>query len=131
MAAKTIQINPLEVSKLAAYGHTNKEIAEFFDCSTDTLERRFAKELRKGRNELRMRLRIKQIQTAMKGNAALLIFLGKQYLGQADKMEQAGKIDMNYTGKKSLDAKEFAAAFQAVLGGGEGADAVTGKAGKE
>jgi hypothetical protein len=67
-----------------------------------------------------MRLRVKQIQTAMKGNAALLIFLGKQYLNQADKLEQAGKVEMAYTGKKTgpaLEAAEFAKAFQRVLGG--------------
>jgi hypothetical protein len=124
MARPKIPIEPLEVEKLASYGLSNKELAEFCGCSTDTLERRFAAVLRKGRNNLRMRLRVKQIQVAMKGNPALLIFLGKQYLNQADKLEQAGKVEMSHTAKKSgkaPDVAEFAEAFQRVLGGAHAA----------
>lgn len=127
MAAKKVPIESLEVEKLASYGLTNKELAEFFHCSTDTLERRFKQQLAKGRNNLRMRLRVKQIQVAMKGNPAMLIFLGKQYLQQTDRNEIGGKVDMNYTSEaKSLDAKEFAKAFGMVAavagGGGDGVE---------
>jgi hypothetical protein len=38
-------------------------------------------------------LKRKQFQVAMRGNPALLIWLGKQYLGQSDKLEGPGAGD--------------------------------------
>lgn len=40
---------------------------------------------------MKCRLRKKQIQLAMQGNLGMLVWLGKQYLGQSDKQEVAGK----------------------------------------
>jgi hypothetical protein len=44
-------------------------------------------ELTKGRENLKQSLRRWQIQSAQKGNIAMLIWLGKQYLDQSDKIE--------------------------------------------
>jgi len=84
MARPKIQIDPIEVEKLAAMGCTTKEIASFFDCSVDTIDRRFAESLLKGKEKGKIKLRRLQWQAAEKGNVAMLIFLGKQYLGQRD-----------------------------------------------
>jgi hypothetical protein len=81
-------VDPVEVEKLAAMGCTTDEIAAFFDCSRDTIERRFAAKIRKGKERGRTRLRRLQWQAAEKGNATLMIWLGKQYLGQTDKIDQ-------------------------------------------
>ena len=77
-------VPPDEVYKLAELGCTNKEIAEWFMIKEDTLNYNFAIYLTKGRAGLKRRLRAVQISTALGGNATLLIWLGKQYLGQTD-----------------------------------------------
>lgn len=40
---------------------------------------------------MKCRLRKKQIQLAMKGNLGMLVWLGKQYLGQSEKQEIGAK----------------------------------------
>lgn len=84
MARPKIQIDPKEVYKLAQIGCRIGEIADFLGCSHDVIERRFASELDKGRSELKMSLRRWQLQAAQKGQVAMLIWLGKQMLGQQD-----------------------------------------------
>ncbi len=87
MARPKKEISAVQVYKLAKMHNTNEEIAEFFGCSTDTVERRFAGELAKGRAEGKQRLRKLQWIAAEKGNVIMQIWLGKQYLGQKDKSE--------------------------------------------
>ncbi len=73
-----------EVELMAKIGSTDREIAEHFGIKDDTLRRNFADYLAKGRSELKQRLRQKQLAVAFEGNPTMLIFLGKNYLGQAD-----------------------------------------------
>jgi hypothetical protein len=47
--------------------------------------------LRDGQGEGRASLRRRQFKAANDGNPTMLIWLGKQYLGQADKQEVSGK----------------------------------------
>ena len=77
-------VPPDEVYKLAELGCTNKEIAEWFMIKEDTLNYNFCDYLTKARAGMKRRLRAMQIKTALSGNATLLIWLGKQYLGQSD-----------------------------------------------
>lgn len=79
-----IAVPPDEVELMAQIGSTDKEIAEHFGIGHDTLRRNFADQLAKGRSNLKQRLRQKQLQVAFEGNPTMLIFLGKNYLGQAD-----------------------------------------------
>ena len=46
---KKYNIDTKEVVKLASYGCTNKEIADFFGCSADLLEKSYSEFLRKGK----------------------------------------------------------------------------------
>jgi hypothetical protein len=78
------------VEKLAGIGCPNKEIAAIVGCSVDTLDRHFADVIAKGRENGKTRLRKKQIEVALAGNVTMLIFLGKNMLGQADKQEISG-----------------------------------------
>jgi hypothetical protein len=80
---KTV-IPPEEIFKLAAIGCKDKEVAEWFGIDTNTLRYNFSIELLKGRESLKHSLRRAQIKTALSGNPTLLIWLGKQYLGQTD-----------------------------------------------
>lgn len=60
------------------------EIAAYVGCSVDTLDRRYAELMAKGRDKGRTKLRRFQWEAASKGNVVMLIWLGKQYLGQKD-----------------------------------------------
>lgn len=77
-------VPPDDVYKLAEIGCTDREIAEWFQIKEDTLRYNFADYLTKGRAGMKRRLRAVQLSTALAGNATLLIWLGKQYLGQSD-----------------------------------------------
>ena len=89
-----------QVEKLASYGLTNKEISEALGYDDSTLKRKFENFLIKGRANLKQRLKKKQIQVAMSGNVTMLIWLGKQYLGQADKLEETGDYKIVINRKK-------------------------------
>ena len=93
MGRKPIPIDAKAVEALASCGATTEEIAAKLDCSKDTLERRFAAHIIKGKAAGRASLRGKQFEKAMKGNGdtTMLIWLGKQLLGQRDKQT----IDIN------------------------------------
>jgi AraC-like DNA-binding protein len=73
-----------EVEHLASLGCTDKDIAEWFGVSESTLRYNFSFELTKGRHQLKTSLRQAQLKTALTGNATLLIWLGKNILGQTD-----------------------------------------------
>jgi hypothetical protein len=62
-------------------------MADFFGCSPDLLEKSYSVFLTKGRAEMKLRLRQLQWQSASKGNVTMQIFLGKNMLGQQDKIE--------------------------------------------
>ena len=74
---------------------TLEEIAGFFKVSQDTIERwckrelklNFAEAFKKYSAKGRISLRRAQFKLAEK-NAAMAIFLGKNYLGQTDRIEQ-------------------------------------------
>jgi len=79
--------------KLAQIHCTMKEMVDIIGVSEDTLKRRYAGLIDKGKAEGKMRLRRKQIEVAMSGNPALLIFLGKSMLGQSETpVAEADKI---------------------------------------
>ena len=84
---KKYNLDTKQVEQLAGYGCTDTEIASFFDISRTTLERNYEHYLTKGRESGKIRLRQYQWASAKKGNVAMLIWLGKQMLGQADKQE--------------------------------------------
>ena len=79
-----VPVPPDEVELMAQIGSTDKEIAEHFGIGHDTLRRNFADFLIKGRSQLKQRLRQAQLRVAFEGNPTMLIFLGKNILGQAD-----------------------------------------------
>jgi hypothetical protein len=95
MARPPLDINTEQVKKLAAIGCTNEEIAHIVGCSHDTLARRFKDVLTAGRSVGKMSLRRKQWDVALAGNVTMLIWLGKQVLGQSDKQEIKAETDSN------------------------------------
>ena len=73
-----------DVYKLAALGCNNREIATWFDIDDQTLTYNFKDIIAKGREELKHSLRRAMIKNALGGNAALQIFLAKNFLGMSD-----------------------------------------------
>ncbi len=81
---KKYNIDTKQVEQLASFGCTNKEIASFFGCSADLLEKSYSEFLTKGRDKGKIKLRQLQWRSAEKGNTSMQIWLGKQLLGQTD-----------------------------------------------
>jgi len=77
-------IDPKEVRKLSSIGMKNSEIAEYLEIDDSTLTYNFKQELIKGRHDLKVSLRQAQIRLALSGNAVMLIWLGKNILGQSE-----------------------------------------------
>lgn len=96
MGRPKIEIDWKVFDKLCRFQCTLVEIAEWFDCSEDTIERavkreynetfaeRFKKKSAKGKTSLRRKMFV----IAMKGNVTMCIWLSKQMLGYTDKVEQ-------------------------------------------
>ena len=80
-----------ELEKLASIHCTDAEIAGFFGIARETFCRRkkgaVLETLERGRAKGRASLRRAQWAAAMKGDRTMLVWLGKQLLGQKDKAE--------------------------------------------
>ena len=112
-----VQIDQEEFEKLCALHCTCIEIAEWFNCSVDTIERwckrtyeeNFAEVFKKKSSKGKISLRRKMFETAMGGNVTMQIFLSKNVLGYADKIEQrTTEISKEETQKLVKEAKEIA-----------------------
>ena len=84
---KKYDIDTEQVEKLASFGCTNIEIGSFFGCSPDLLEKSYSEFLTKGKDKGKIRLRQLQWKAAEAGSHTMLVWLGKQVLGQTDKQE--------------------------------------------
>ncbi len=92
---KHIEINQESFESLCALQCTLAEISGFFGCSADTIERwckrtykmNFADIFAQKRTPGQISLRRSQFRLAEK-NASMGIWLGKQYLGQSDKVSE-------------------------------------------
>lgn len=93
---KINNIDKEQFEKLCSIQCTLDEVAGFFNCSPDTVERwcektykeRFAEIYAKKRGIGRVSLRRSQFRMA-ETNPTMAIWLGKQYLGQTDRQEVA------------------------------------------
>lgn len=84
---KKYNIDKKQVQNLARLGCTNIEIADFFGCDESLIRHSYSEFLTKGRSEQKLRLRQLQWNSAERGNIVMQIFLGKNLLGQTDKIE--------------------------------------------
>lgn len=83
------EINYKLVESLASLFCTQEEISTIIEISVRTLQRNkeFCRVYKKGQENAKMSLRRMQFKLAEK-NSSMAIFLGKQYLGQKDVIEQ-------------------------------------------
>jgi len=90
------EINFEELKKLCQLQATLEEIAGWFEVSEDTILRRikskykctFAEYYKKASAGGKISLRREQYRVALTGNTAMLIWLGRQYLGQTDNRDK-------------------------------------------
>jgi len=85
-----IEIDLDQVEKLAGLFCTYEEIAAFLGVAINTMKSRkdFLTVYKRGYENGKCSLRRLQAKKAMEGNTTMLIWLGKQYLGQRDRLEQ-------------------------------------------
>lgn len=103
-----IKIERDQFEKLCGIHCTLTELADFFDCSEDTVERwckreygeTFAEVYKKKSGRGKMSLRRLQWRSAENGNVTMQIWLGKQWLGQSEKVET--RNDMNLLGSPQI-----------------------------
>jgi hypothetical protein len=79
-----IELDQRQLRELASIHCTMKEIAQVMGCSVDTLDRNYAEVIKQGQEEGKSSLRRAQFKYALAGNSGLLIWLGKQWLGQKE-----------------------------------------------
>lgn len=101
MARPRAKIDQVQFEKLCSLMCTEAEIADFFGVSVDTVDRwckrtygaGFADTYNKKSSKGKIALRRYQLQLAEK-NAAMAIFLGKQWLGQNDVQSVNANVNM-------------------------------------
>ncbi len=79
-----VEVDEEQVAQLAGLGCTAEEIASVVGCGRRTIFDRFSHCLEKGYNERKMSLRREQTALALSGDKTMLIWLGKQELGQCE-----------------------------------------------
>lgn len=80
-----LDISPEQVEELSAMDCSYAEMAAAVGCDPSTLTRRFAQAIQNGRLRGNVSLRRSQFNLATGGDRTMLIWLGKQRLGQSDK----------------------------------------------
>ena len=97
-----------EVEKLGRLQCTNAEIGAYFDMTERQIINRRAKDpelddaIKKGANQGRISLRRQQFAAALDGDRTMLVWLGKNVLGQRD-----SGLDINLSGGMSFDSQEI------------------------
>lgn len=94
MGRPRIEIDREQFEKLCSIQCTINEIAGYFNCSVDTIERWCKREYKEGFADIydkkrgvgKISLRRSQFRMA-ETNPTMAIWLGKQYLGQAERQE--------------------------------------------
>ena len=97
-----IEIDMVRVEALASIGATQQEIASDLGVDLRTLQRKrdFAAVYKRGMDKGCLSLRHKQFNLAKAGDKTMLVWLGKQLLGQSDKREI--KADMTHRSTTEL-----------------------------
>lgn len=89
------QIDKAQFEKLCGLQCTLEEFCCYFDCDNKTLEKWCKRTYKQNFSEIfkvkkgngKISLRRKQFELAMSGNSTMLIWLGRNMLGQTDKIE--------------------------------------------
>lgn len=105
MGRPEIPVSIAQFEKLCSFQCSKLEIASWFECSEDKIERwvkktygmTFAAVFAQKRAKGLVSLRHRQYSKALEGSVPMLIFLGKNYLGQSDKVEVQSDERLEFT----------------------------------
>ena len=130
MAYKESEGDRLLIEKLANAQCTNEEIAEEVGCCEKTLRKHFTDLLKKAKKAGLSNLRLAQYEMAVtKKNVTMLIWMGKQLLGQSDHAEITdGDVTVTFTTQAGPPEElrkgkaEVAARLKAAVGDGAAAE---------
>lgn len=106
-----IEINLKELELLSQVGATNGEIALLLGVSERTIDDRrkdpdFREVMDRGVAAGNLSLRRKQMSMALAGDRALLIWLGKQRLGQRDKISAEVDVSLAHIAQRLVNARK-------------------------
>jgi len=115
MARPRIAINWSEFDKLCNIHCTLVELAEWFGCSEDTIERAvrrehklsFAEYYKRKSSRGKISLRRKMFETAQSGNVIMMIWLSKNWLGFRDKPEEEPPPPLLISSSQKISFTEF------------------------
>ena len=125
MARPKKEIDFKIVKNLCGIQCTGEEIAGTLEIDYDTLSRRiksdygmsFAEYYKKNSAVGKISLRRLQWKAANGGNISMLIWLGKQYLDQVDKIESKLKVKKSYSKYEKMTNEEIIEEFKKELNG--------------
>ena len=86
-----IEVDVKLLEAMAERALTQADCAAVMGISVDTIQRRYLEVYERGVQKACASLRKKQFELAIAGNVTMLIWLGKNLLGQKDKTELTGK----------------------------------------
>jgi AraC-like DNA-binding protein len=87
---KADTLDPMQIEEAASKMLSVEEIGSIFKVSPDTLMRHFAEAIQNGRNRGKATIRRAQWDKAInEKDRGMLVWLGKQYLGQSEKIIHA------------------------------------------
>ena len=91
-----------DLKRIARTGATHGEMAARLRMSEDTLQRRLQDQevcalVDEAQAEVKISLRAKQVQLALAGDRTMLVWLGKQWLGQKDRLDHAVEVSGGLT----------------------------------
>lgn len=100
-ATESAKIDKAELEKLQRIYLSEQEVADWFDVTVKTLRRfirknydsTFGQFREKGFVRTRAGIKRVQIEKALRGDNTMLIWCGKQYLGQSEKVEQLVEVE--------------------------------------
>lgn len=98
-----------QIKTLCMVGCTMEEMSAILGVSQSWLidekeqNPAFALAMDQGYSQMKQSLRHAQVQMALNGSAAMLIWLGKQHLGQSDKQVSETTTQINITVQRAMD----------------------------
>lgn len=112
-----LDIDVEEVKRLASIGASERDYGDWFGCSGSTIVKRFSDVIAKHNGRTRSKLRQKQIQLALEGDKTMLIWLGKQMLGQTESPSVAiqNNVQNVAPARSKADDEAFIAQFEKVV----------------